>query len=168
MQDLFRQLGIDWRLLLTQGVNFFVLLILLTLFLYRPLLKLLDERRRKIELGLKGAIEAERRLGEIETLKSERLAAADREALAIVSEAEKDAKVRAQAMMAEAQKKREEVLADAAAVAERRRIEELERLSSHAGALLRDAISRAVAADPKDVDAKLVQGAERLLRERAL
>ena len=52
MEQLFSQLGIDWHLLLSQAVNFFLLLIVLRVFAYKPLLAFLHERRRKIEEGL--------------------------------------------------------------------------------------------------------------------
>lgn len=168
MQDLFRQLGIDWRLLVTQGVNFFVVLVILTALVYRPLLRLLAERRKKIELGLKGAEEVERRIGEIEAMKSRKLAAADREAVAVIGQAEKNAKSRGQAIIAESHEKAEALLAEAAAVAERRKLEELERLAGEAETLVRTAIARAVELDPQAVDAKLVARAAKLLSGETL
>lgn len=50
-------LGIDWRLLVTQIVNFAILLFLLYRFLYNPVLNMLAERRERISEGL---AEAER------------------------------------------------------------------------------------------------------------
>ena len=58
MNELFSKLGIDWRLLLAQMINFGILVFVLTKFLYRPMLKLLDERRQKIAEGLAQAEEA--------------------------------------------------------------------------------------------------------------
>ncbi len=46
------KLGIEPVMLLTQIINFLVLVIVLTKFLYKPILKLIDDRRRKIEEGL--------------------------------------------------------------------------------------------------------------------
>ncbi|MBI3384892.1 F0F1 ATP synthase subunit B [Candidatus Gottesmanbacteria bacterium] len=46
------KLGIEPILLLTQVINFSILVIVLTKFLYKPILKMLDERKRKIEEGL--------------------------------------------------------------------------------------------------------------------
>jgi len=61
MSALFTQLGINWKLLLAQGINFGLLLVVLAKFVYRPLLKLMKEQREKIEFGLKGAEEAAKR-----------------------------------------------------------------------------------------------------------
>ncbi len=46
------KLGIEPVMLLTQIINFLVLVVVLTKFLYKPILKLIDDRRRKIEEGL--------------------------------------------------------------------------------------------------------------------
>ena len=67
------ELGINLPGLITQLISFTVLLFLLTKFLYKPVLKLLDERSEKIKKGLsdaelasKGAEEAAQRIeGEI-------------------------------------------------------------------------------------------------------
>lgn len=47
------KLGIDWLLLITQIVNFLVMFTALKLLLYQPLLSVLEQRRKKIEEGLK-------------------------------------------------------------------------------------------------------------------
>ena len=39
MSQLFSQLGIDWHLLLSQAVNFLILLVILRLVAYKPILK---------------------------------------------------------------------------------------------------------------------------------
>jgi F-type H+-transporting ATPase subunit b len=63
------ELGINLPGLITQLISFTVLLFLLTKFLYKPVLKLLDERAEKIKKGLsdaelasKGAEEAAQRI----------------------------------------------------------------------------------------------------------
>ena len=94
MEGILGQLGVNWRLLLTQGVNFFVLLVVLNIFVFKPLTKIIEERRKRIEFGLKGAEEAEKKLNEIEVVKTERLAKADKTALGIISSAEDEAKKR--------------------------------------------------------------------------
>lgn len=47
--EIFAKLGIDWRLLIFQIVNFSILLFVLHRFLYKPFLGILETRRRKIE-----------------------------------------------------------------------------------------------------------------------
>ncbi len=53
--ELFSKLGIDWRLLIAQLVNFAILFGALTFFLYKPLLKVLDDRRKKVADSLANA-----------------------------------------------------------------------------------------------------------------
>ena len=159
MADLLQQLGIDWRLLLAQGVNFFVVLAVLTALVYRPLLRLLDERRKRIEFGLKGAAEADRRLSEIENERKTRIAAADREAVAIVGEAEKTAKHRVQAIVDDANQRSEDILKNAAPTAEPRRLQALDALTGEAQGLIRAAIAKTVELDPTTIDDKLIADA---------
>ena len=51
--ELLFQLGINWKLFLSQAVNFFILLGVLTFFVYKPLIKVIKERNQKISEGLK-------------------------------------------------------------------------------------------------------------------
>ena len=50
--QLLSQLGIDWKLFLSQAVNFFILLLVLTFFVYKPLIKIVKERNKRIKEGL--------------------------------------------------------------------------------------------------------------------
>src|SRR3989344_3971688 len=59
---LLEQLGINWKLLLSQAVNFFILLMILRFFVYKPLLAVIKKRNEKIKLGLEKADEASIRI----------------------------------------------------------------------------------------------------------
>ena len=50
--DALRPLGIDPALLIAYLINFVILLFLLRLFLYRPILNMMEERRQKIQASL--------------------------------------------------------------------------------------------------------------------
>ena len=165
MDSLFTQLGINGKLLLAQGLNFLVVLSVLTVFVYKPLIKLTEERRKKIELGLRGAEEVEKRLVEADAAKEERIREADITALKIVSAAENDAKKRSEIIVAAAENKAESVVKEAAEVADRRKEEELRRLYGIAGALVKDAIARTVELEPGQIDEKLVNQAVDLLKK---
>ena len=69
MAELIQNFGLDWRLLLAQAVNFFILLFLLKRFAYGPILNALKTRKTKIEEGIRFGKEAEKRLGEIDILR---------------------------------------------------------------------------------------------------
>lgn len=72
--DILNQFGVQPILLLAQVVNFLILLFILKKFLYKPILKVLDERKKRIENSLKNAQEIERRLQKT-TDESERIIA---------------------------------------------------------------------------------------------
>ena len=46
--ELFEKLGIDWRLLIIQIINFGIVLFILKKFLYKPVLALLEKRREQV------------------------------------------------------------------------------------------------------------------------
>ena len=87
-------LGVDWKLLLAQAINFLVLLFVLRRFAYRPMLEFLEKRSDRIEQGLKDAEAAQAKLLEMEAKEKEMLALARDEARAIVNAAELAAKKR--------------------------------------------------------------------------
>lgn len=60
--DIFNQFGVKPVLLTAQVVNFLILLFILKRFLYKPVLKVLEERKKRIEESLKNAQEIEERL----------------------------------------------------------------------------------------------------------
>ncbi|MBI2593924.1 F0F1 ATP synthase subunit B [Candidatus Daviesbacteria bacterium] len=64
MEKILSDFGVQPVLLLAQIVNFLVLLWILNKLLYKPILKVLEERKAKIEKGLKNAEEIEKRLAQ--------------------------------------------------------------------------------------------------------
>ena len=89
--ELFAKLGIDWRLLIAQLVNFVILFTALTFLLYKPIVSALDKRRAKVIESIANAEkigEELKRAG----VESERIVAASRvEAARISSETTKQA-----------------------------------------------------------------------------
>ena len=59
-------LGFNLPALIAQIINFVLLLIIFRLVLYKPLLKMLDERKQRIQDGLDASDEAKRRLSQTE------------------------------------------------------------------------------------------------------
>ena len=164
MEILFHKLGIDWKLLLSQGVNFLILLGLLTFLVYRPLLRLLRDREHKIKEGIRGAEEAARRLDEIEAERAGKLQEADRKAFAIVSEAEELGKEKFGEFAARGEKHVEELLSDARLVAEQQKEEERGKMYSEAVVFMRSVLQKTVNLDPKHVDESLVHQALEMVR----
>lgn len=87
--EIFNQLGVDWKLLIAQIINFLVLLFLLNKFLYKPIIKALAERAKKIDTSLKQAQEIEQSLAETKIKEEEIIAKAHTERKGILAEAQK-------------------------------------------------------------------------------
>lgn len=80
-------LGINWKLLLAQLVNVGIVIFVLTKWVFKPLMKLMDERTKKIDDGLKHAKEADLRLKQAKDKEAELMAQARAEARTIIDEA---------------------------------------------------------------------------------
>lgn len=83
--------GIQPILLAAQVVNFLVLLFLLNKFLYKPILKVLLQRRVKIAESLKNAAEIEATLAKTEEDRDKKLQKAGLEAKELIEEAKQSA-----------------------------------------------------------------------------
>ncbi len=59
-------LGFNLPALIAQLINFTLLLVLFSLFLYKPLMRVLDERKKRIQEGLEASDEAKQRLSQTE------------------------------------------------------------------------------------------------------
>lgn len=86
--ELLTQLGIDWKLLLAQIVNFLILLFILYKFLYHPILEMLEKRSAKIEKSLADAKKIGEEVKRIEKMKEEQIIEAKKEAKKIIEEAQ--------------------------------------------------------------------------------
>ncbi|MBI4224709.1 MAG: F0F1 ATP synthase subunit B [Candidatus Sungbacteria bacterium] len=113
MSEFITHFGIDWRLLLAQAVNFFLLLFLLKKFAYKPILAMLAKRRHEIEKGFELRREAEKTLKEADELRERTLQQARADSLAMVNEAEQAGKKRQEEIVAEGIKKGEALVHDA-------------------------------------------------------
>lgn len=119
MEQIIGTFGINGKLILIQVVNFGLLLFLLHRFLYKPLAKIIDERKEKIEKGVENAEEAENNLKKAKQKSDEILSDAAKEAEKAVISARKagqaeraeiveSAEERGQAMLLRATKQAEE------------------------------------------------------------
>jgi F-type H+-transporting ATPase subunit b len=66
MQELFSNLGINGKLLFAQAFNFLLVLFLLNKFVFKKVIRHLEERRNKIEQGLELTEKAEHEMQRIE------------------------------------------------------------------------------------------------------
>ncbi|GBD14812.1 ATP synthase subunit b [bacterium HR25] len=125
-----RALGINLPSLLAQLINFTILLVVLYFLAYKPALRYLDERRRRIQEGLEASEEAKRRLARTEEEVQAQLERARQEGQALVAQAQQVANRIQEEARAQARREAEQLLARArseiqlerdAAIAELRR-----------------------------------------------
>lgn len=88
--EILNQFGVQPILLAAQVVNFLILLFILKKFMYKPILKVLDQRRKTIADSLKNAEEIERKLMQTEEDRDKILAKASAEAQKIADETKKE------------------------------------------------------------------------------
>jgi len=87
MNGTLEMLGIQWQKLLVQGIDFSVALVVLWIFVYKPIFKILDERKAKIADGLAGAEKIKAELAKTEADRQKTLADASDLANKIIADA---------------------------------------------------------------------------------
>jgi F-type H+-transporting ATPase subunit b len=167
MQQLLDQLGINWELLLSQAVNFVLLLVVLQIFVYKPLLKLLHDRREKIEGGLLKADEAERRLHEVDAIGKVKIKEAETHAFGILKKTEADAKELEAKLLLAAKQHEEEAMKSAEARLRAQEDESRRATEREAAQLVRAAIERTVELSPAMIDDALIARAVQEVKKAA-
>ena len=113
MEEILVAFGIDWRLISIQIFNFVALVLVLWYFLYQPVLKILNERQKKIEQGVKNAENAEAALKNADEEKVKIVSKAHAEAGEIVDRAKKHAEEKGTVIVSDAQNKADRIMSDA-------------------------------------------------------
>lgn len=168
MSELLHNFGVDWRLLIAQAVNFFVLLAVLWKFAYTPILAIFKKRREDIARGIADAREAGEHLAKVEKIGEERLNVARQDALGIVNQAEMLGKQRKDEILAEAGQKSEMVLADAKRAAGEEQAKAREEFYASAEDLMREGIAKVLGRQtPEARDRELIRQALTELKSAA-
>lgn len=103
--EILAQLGIDPAVMLAQAVNFFFLLGILTFLVYKPVLKLLDERKNRIADAEKNAKLIDEKLAKTEALTQAEMQKAQAAASKILLAAQENAKAQEEKMVNAAKEK---------------------------------------------------------------
>ena len=112
MEALYK-LGIDYKLLIAQIINFGILFFLLRHFLYKPILGILDRRQKRIKESLDKAADIDKKSQDADKEYKERLAQANRDAAGIVEEARKNAEKLRKEILESAEKEADDIRAKA-------------------------------------------------------
>lgn len=145
--EVLAKLGVDWKLLLAQAINFAVLFFVLRRFAYQPMLDFLEKRSGKIEQGLKDAEAAQAKLSEMEAKEKKVLAEARAEAKNIIAMTE-----------AAAQKRDAEHTLETEA--------KVKRLLEEAQVKINEEKDRAMAGAKEEIGELVMLSVEKILREK--
>ncbi len=130
LRDTAETFGWNWQLFLSQVVSFCIVALLLRHFAYRPILAVLEERRRKIEEGQINAEKIKKELEEAEKRYQEIVAKANADAQRMIDEARKSSAHVAERKQQEAIAAAEQIIAkarEASAIEHERTMESLKR-----------------------------------------
>jgi F-type H+-transporting ATPase subunit b len=130
LQDTAETFGWNFWLFLSQVISFLIVALLLRRFAYKPILAVLEERRRKIEEGQINAEKIRKELAEAEKRYQEIIAKANADAQKMIDEARQSAAHLSERKQQEAITAAEQIIAkarEAAAIEHERTMESLKR-----------------------------------------
>lgn len=169
MSELIEHLGINWKLLIAQGINFAVIFIVLKVFVFGPLMAIIRKRREEIERGIALKKQAEHDLARIADERARVLIDARAEGLGIVTTAENDAGMRRNEILQDAAQKSEAVVRDAKRIIRDEKARLTEELTEGTAQLVRLGIAKVLGKMPaKDRDKDLIDEAMRELKTLSL
>lgn len=107
------KLGINWGLLFAQLLNVILVIWLLSRVLYQPVLKMLNDRTKRVEDSLKDAEQVKQQLANAKRDYDAELAKARQEAAGIVAQAQERAKSQEAEIIVQARQEADRLRADA-------------------------------------------------------
>ncbi|MFA6495242.1 MAG: hypothetical protein WC246_03050 [Candidatus Paceibacterota bacterium] len=168
MKELIEKLGLDWRLLLTQAINFGIILVVLRFTVYKPALAILRKRKEKIVEGMEKAERADQTLQDARTEKAHLVAQAHRESTDIVARALQKGKEQEAVLLAQAHAKEEEVLTQARIQVKREAEESHQQILRDAETLIARGIHAVAQNHPEPFDAALITQAIDAVKKKSI
>ncbi|OHB18234.1 MAG: ATP synthase F0 subunit B [Parcubacteria group bacterium RIFCSPHIGHO2_01_FULL_47_10b] len=160
MGDLITNLGIDWKLLLAQVVNFLILLFVLKKFLYKPVLTFLDKRKTLIQKGIQNAERIDEKLAQIQLKEDAVLTKARGTAQEIIATSKKTGVDESAQIVQQAEKRVEAMLQDAKQKIDSERDTALQEARHELGKLVLLATHKILGEDAvKKLDATIIEQA---------
>ncbi|OGY23866.1 MAG: ATP synthase F0 subunit B [Candidatus Woykebacteria bacterium RBG_13_40_7b] len=120
--EIIENFGIQPILLLAQVINFAILIFLLKRFLYKPILTVLEQRRKRIEESLKRAEDIEKEYQKMQERRAEIISEANNRAQELIGETKKEAKEILEDTESKAKTQTENILAKGKALIETERV----------------------------------------------
>ncbi|MEN9937207.1 MAG: hypothetical protein RLZZ387_3786 [Chloroflexota bacterium] len=151
------KLGINWALLIAQLFNVILLVWLLTRFLYKPVLNMLNERTRRIQESLQDAEKVKEQLANARRDYDAELAKARQEAAGILAQAQDRARGQEQEIIAQARVEADRIRQEAREQAERERDQLLRDLKGQMAELVTLTASRVLGEELKSNHDRLIE-----------
>lgn len=138
------EFGVEWQLLVSQGLSFAIVAAALYYFVFRPVSRVAQQRRDEIQKGLDDAKRAAEELGRAQKDSEAKIAEAVGESAKILKDARAEAKAVVERALAQASEKAEELLKknEAAIAAEKAKMRD--ELKAEIAALAVNAARKAV------------------------
>lgn len=134
--------GWNWQLFLSQVISFTVVALLLRKFAYQPILKVLHERRDRIDESLRNADRIKQELADAEKRHAEILGKANAEAQKMIDEARQSAGIVAERKQQEAIAAAEQIMTKAREAAALEHERTMEQLKHQLGRLVVDTTAK--------------------------
>lgn len=152
--EILKDFGVQPILLVAQIINFLIVMFLLKRFLYKPLVGILDERKKRIAESMAQAGEITARLANLEEEQSQMRSDAQRKADAIIAQAKSTGKSLADEIVAQARTQAEAIMerskAQNAAEYEKMRSELRKEVAQVAVLAAQKAVSEVLTTEQKD------------------
>ncbi|MFH0776688.1 MAG: F0F1 ATP synthase subunit B [Patescibacteria group bacterium] len=134
--EILSSLGIDPAVMLAQAVNFFILLALLTYLVYKPVLKLLDDRKEQAKKADEHAQLVEDKLARAEELTQKELHKAQQKASEIIAAAKESASAQSEEIVSNAKAKVSKIVEEGRAVIAKERDDAARQIQDEVGKIV--------------------------------
>lgn len=151
------KLGINWPLLIAQIVNVVLLVWLLSQFLFKPILNLLNERTKRIQDSLSDTDRVKEQLANAKRDYDAEIAKARQEAAGIVAQAQDRARVQEQEIIAQARGEADRIRAEAREQALRERDQMVSDLKGQVANLVTLTATKVLGAELKSNHDRLIE-----------
>ena len=145
MSDLLNGLGIEWKILIAQMINFAILFFVVKKFVVGPIIKIIEGREKRIELDRVFSEKLKVKENEINQLKESVLAEARKETVKIIKEAEASSSRLKESIIVDAKKEAESIMSAGLKRVEDERKKAEESLREDIGELVSLAVEKTVA-----------------------
>ncbi|MCK5472170.1 F0F1 ATP synthase subunit B [Candidatus Gracilibacteria bacterium] len=134
--EILTSLGIDPAVMLAQAVNFFALLAILSFLVYKPVLKLLDERKKRIAKAEEHAQLVEDKLARVEELTQKELKKAREKAHEIINASKESATQQNEELIANAKEKVGKIVEEGRAVIAKEKSDAAKQIQAEVGEII--------------------------------